>query len=286
MAKPRRKTGITVAVPGIGETQSVFTSFPLYGILMPNFGVSEARGAHNMPASKILAYVQFFLLLLIVFLASAVLSSRIIQQGEIVSVPDVSGKTIAAAERDLAGRRLTLQEKGVEFSDLYERGKIISQEPAAGSKVRVNRPVRILVSGGSELVEVPALVGRSLEAASKVLSESGLQRGLVSQIHTSQYAAGRIIAQEPAPGEQRIKRTTPLNFLVSQGEIEPRYVMPDLIGRKAPSCLDRLKDLGFKVADVRYSYYPGLDSGIIIKQFPPHGYGIAKRSLIALEVSR
>jgi serine/threonine-protein kinase len=239
-----------------------------------------------MSVRKTLAFVQFFLFLLIVFLASAVFSSRLIQRGEIVSVPDISGKTPAEAEKDLARKRLTLQKKGVEFSDRYERGKIIAQEPPAGSKVRVNRPVHVLVSGGSELVEVPALVGRSLEAASKALDENGLQRGLISQIHTPKYAAGRIIAQEPESGEQRIKRTTPLNFLVSQGEIEPRFLMPDLIGREASPCLSRLKEMGFKVADVRYSYYPGLDSGIIIKQFPPHGYGIAKRSLITLEVSR
>lgn len=239
-----------------------------------------------MPAKKTLAYIQFLLFLLIVFFSSAVFSSRIIQRGEIVSVPDVTGKTLAEAERDLSRKRLPLQEKGIEFNDRYERGKVISQEPPAGSKIRINRPVRVLVSGGSELIEVPALVGRSLEAASKVLGESGLQRGLISQIHTAQYAAGRIIAQEPAPGGQRIKRTTPLNFLVSQGEIEPRYLMPDLIGRKADPCLSRLKELGFKVADVRYSYYPGLEAGVIIKQFPPNGFGIAKRSLIALEVSR
>jgi len=248
--------------------------------------VSESRGVHNMPVRKTLAYVQFFLLFLIVFLASAVFSSRLIQRGEIVSVPDVSGKTLAEAERDLARKRLALLEKGVEFSDRQERGRIISQEPAAGSKVRVNRPVRVLVSGGSELVEIPGLVGRSLEAASKVLSENGLQRGLISQIHTPKYAAGRIIAQEPVPGEQRIKRTTPLNFLVSQGEIEPRFLMPDLIGREASPCLSRLKEKGFKVADVRYSYYPGLDSGIVIGQSPPLGSAIAKRSLITLEVSR
>jgi serine/threonine-protein kinase len=239
-----------------------------------------------MPAKKILVYSQFLVYLLIVFLSSAVFSSRIIEKGEIVSVPDVSGKTLAEAERDLARKRLPLQERGVEFNDRYERGQIISQEPPAGSKIRVNRPVRVVVSAGSELVEVPALVGRSLEAASKLLGESGLQRGLISQIHTSRYAAGRIIAQEPVPGEQRIKRTTPLNFLVSQGEIEPRYVMPDLIERKAGPCLIRLKELGFKVADVRYSYYPGRDPGVIINQHPPPGFGIAKRSLITLEVSR
>jgi beta-lactam-binding protein with PASTA domain len=73
---------------------------------------------------------------------------------------------------------------------------------------------------------------------------------------------------------------------VSQGDAEPKYMMPDLIGRKFRATISRLQELGFKVADIRYSYYPGLDSGIIIKQFPPNGYGIAKRSLISLEVSR
>jgi beta-lactam-binding protein with PASTA domain len=181
---------------------------------------------------------------------------------------------------------LSLQEKGVEFSDKYERGKIISQDPPAGSKIRVNRFVRVVLSGGSEMVEVPALVGRSMEAASKVLSENGLQRGLVSQIHTPRYAAGRIIAQEPEPGGPKIKRATPIHFLVSQGEAEPKYLMPDLIGRRSGPTIERLQELGFKVADIRYSYYPGLSPGIIIKQFPPHGYGIAKRSLISMEVSR
>lgn len=239
-----------------------------------------------MPPQKVIALSQFILALLIVFLSSAVLSSRIIQKGEIVSVPDISGKTLAEAERDLARKRLLLQEKGIEFSDRYERGRIISQEPQAGSKIRTNHAVRVAVSGGSEMVDVPALVGRSLEAASKLLSENGLQRGLISQIHTGRYAAGRIIAQEPAPGGQKIKRTAPLNFLVSQGEIEPKYLMPDLIGRKAGPSLPRLRELGFKVSDVRYAYYPGLEAGVIIKQFPPQGFGISKRGLISLEVSR
>ncbi|MGB7295143.1 MAG: PASTA domain-containing protein [Candidatus Aminicenantales bacterium] len=239
-----------------------------------------------MPARKLLAFSQLLLGLLIVFLASAVLSSRIIQKGEIVSVPDVSGKTVAEARRELARKKLSLQERGIEFSARFERGEISSQDPPAGSKIRVNRLVRVVLSGGTEMVEIPALVGRSMEAASRILGEAGLQRGPVSQVHTPRYAAGRIIAQEPAPGEQKVKRATPIHFLVSQGDIEPRYVMPDFIGRKSGPAIARLQELGFKVADVRYSYYAGLDSGIIIKQFPPHGYGVAKRSLISLEVSR
>ncbi|MGC8746939.1 MAG: PASTA domain-containing protein [Candidatus Saccharicenans sp.] len=44
--------------------------------------------------------------------------------------------------------------------------------------------------------------------------------------------------------------------------------------------------MGFKVEDIRYVYYPGLEKGIIVKQNPPSGYPIQKRNPISLEVSR
>jgi serine/threonine-protein kinase len=239
-----------------------------------------------MPAARLIRYSQFLLFLLIVFFLAAILTSQFLERGEIVSIPELLGKTVSEARADLARMRLSLQEKGVQFSDRFERGRVVLQDPPAGSKIRVNKAVKVVLSGGSEMVDVPKLVGRSLEAASKVLADSGLQKGLVSQIHSGQHAAGRIIAQEPTPSSLKVKRNTPINFLVSQGESEPEYIMPDLIGKKAMPAIALLNALGFKVADVRYSYYPGLDSGVIIKQFPAHGFGVAKRNLIALEVSR
>jgi beta-lactam-binding protein with PASTA domain len=239
-----------------------------------------------MPAKLVYKYSQALILFLIVFFLSAIVSSQIITKGEMVTVPDLTGKTMVEARSELTRKSLSLQEKGVEFNDRWERGKIIFQEPPAGSKIRTNKTVKIVLSGGSEMAEIPNLVGRSLEAAAKILAELGLEKGKISQIHTDKYAAGRIIAQDPSPSPQKIKRLTPINFLVSQGEIEQKYLMPDLIGKKAQATIARLGTLGFKVADVRYAFYPGLDAGIIIKQFPPHGYGIAKRNLITVEVSR
>jgi len=239
-----------------------------------------------MPAARLLSYSQFLLFFLIIFFLAAILTSKFIERGEIVSIPDLTGKTLAEARADLSRVKLSLQEKGMQFSDRFDRGRVVLQEPPVRSRIRVNKAVKVTLSGGSEMADVPGLVGRSLEAASRLLSDAGLQKGLISQIHTSQYAAGRIIAQDPPPSSLKVKRNTPVNFLVSQGDIEPKYIMPDLIGKKTLPAIARLSALGFKVADVRYSYYPGLDSGVIIKQFPAHGFGVAKRNLIALEVSR
>jgi beta-lactam-binding protein with PASTA domain len=239
-----------------------------------------------MPRRRVFFYIQILLVFLSVFFLSAILASRFIERGDLILVPDLAGKTLPEAGTELAKKRLALRENGVQFSDRFEPGRIILQEPAAGSRIRINRNIKVVVSGGSEMVDVPQLVGRSLEAAVKSLSEAGLQKGQVSQIHTPQYAAGRIIAQEPAPGSSRVKRNSAVDLLVSQGELELKYLMPDLIARKAAATIARLNELGFRVADIRYSYYPGRDPGVIINQVPPAGYSISKRNLISLEVSR
>ena len=239
-----------------------------------------------MPTRTVLRLIQSLFVLLIIFFSSAILASRLVQKGEMATVPDLVGKTWAEAKYELARKKLAAQEKAVEFSDRYEQGCIIGQDPSAGSKIRVGRAVKLTLSAGSEMVEVPKLVGKSLESASRTLGEIGLQKGQISQIHTAQYAAGRIIAQEPPSSGAKISRSTSINFLVSQGEMELKYIMPDLIERKVVPTVARLNALGFKVGDVRYSYYPGRDSGTIIKQFPPGGFAIAKRNLITLEVSR
>jgi beta-lactam-binding protein with PASTA domain len=118
-----------------------------------------------------------------------------------------------------------------------------------------------------------------------ILQSSGLSKGKMTQIHTRRFPAGRIIAQTPAP-DAVVERSAQVGLLLSQGAREEQYVMPDLIGRRADAVIARLKDLDFKVADIHYVYYPGLMSGIVIKQSPLNGYRIQKRNLITLEVSR
>ncbi len=63
--------------------------------------------------------------------------------------------------------------------------------------------------------------------------------------------------------------------------------MPDLlVTLRADGVIGRLNAWGFKVADVRYVYYPGQPAGIVVGQDPRPGYPIRKRSRITLEVSR
>lgn len=238
-----------------------------------------------MSKKRISDIILYTLLILIIFFLSANVSFQIVIKGEMVSIPNLVGKSMAEAKDLLLKKKLLLVQKGVQFDNDWEKGKIIFQEPSPGSRIKINKIVRVVLSEGSEKVVVPNFIGKNLQDINVLLEEAGLRKGKVSQVHTTKYAAGKIIAQQPQPSEQ-ISRNSLISFLVSQGEKEKRYLMPDLIGKRADRVISRLKEMEFRVEDLRYSYYPGLESGIVIKQFPPQGFRIQKRNLITLEVSK
>lgn len=238
-----------------------------------------------MELKKISNLISYALIFFIIFFLSTILSFRIILKGEMVTLPNLIGKTLEEASSELTRRKLAVVQTGAQFDTSWERGKIISQDPSSGSKLKINKVVKVILSAGTEKVIVPRLIGRNFQNSSQILKEAGLRRGEVSQVHTTEYAAGKIISQYPrAAGE--VGGNSPISLLISQGEKEEKYLMPDLIGKKAEIVLAKLKELDFRVEDIRYTSYPGLEAGITIKQFPPQGYLIQKKYPITLEVSK
>lgn len=227
----------------------------------------------------------FVLSLLILFFLSALISYQVTKYGEMVTLPDLSGKTLEEARMELNKIRLQVVQSGIQLHDRYELGQIIAQEPEAETKSRLNQIVKVLVSAGKEKVTVPGLTGRTLELILPTLEEARLRKGKVSHVHTSKYAAGKIISQFPPP-KYEVGVNTRVNLLVSQGEAEKKYLMPDLLGKRAAIVIAKLKEMDFRVGDVRRTYYPGLEPGIIINQSPKQGGRIQKRNIIALEVSK
>ena len=238
-----------------------------------------------MPQKKATDVILYILVLFNLMFLSAFTSYRITLKGEMVTLPELRGMSVEEARKALTDKKLSLVQSGFELHDSLEQGLIISQDPPAASRIKINKVVKVIVSSGKEKTIVPRVVGRSLQAVTQELKDVGLLKGKISHVHTPRYSAGRIIAQYPLPMSE-VAKNSRLSMLVSQGEREEQYLMPDLIGKFGPAVITRLRELGFRVGDVRRSYYPGLEAGIIIKQFPPHGFRVQKRNLITLEVSK
>lgn len=238
-----------------------------------------------MPIKKIYKPVFFALLILDLFLLSAVASFRLTLAGEVVNLPDLIGKTFNEVKSDLAEKKLTVVQSGYQLHQNIEKGKIIYQDPPEGSKLKLNGLVKVILSSGKEKVTVPRLVNKMEQSVNSLLRESGLRKGKISHIYTPKHAAGRIVSQYP-PAEVEVGRESRVSFLVSQGKNEEIFLMPDLLGRRVEPVLEWLENLEFRVGDTRRAVYRGLAAGIIIHQTPQQGFPIKKRTLITLEVSK
>lgn len=111
-------------------------------------------------------------------------------------VPMVEGlpKAEGTAKLDREGFRVLREEI---YSDEYEKGVIISQEPAADSVVTIGSQVKIVVSLGVEHKEavVPNVLGMAEEEGVALLEEQGLEIGEITETYSSEYAKGKICYQ-------------------------------------------------------------------------------------------
>ena len=234
---------------------------------------------------KLFSLLLFSLIFLNAFFLTAVVAFQITKKGEMATVPDLTGQTMEIARPELDENKLVLVQTGIELHARYDKGQIIAQVPAAESKVPLYSQVKVVVSAGKEKVTVPGFRGRSLQAILPLLQESGVRKGSVTHVHSRRFSAGRIISQYPRP-EQEVPIQTQINFLVSEGEEEVKFLMPDLLGRQIATTRTQLEQLGFRLGPVRRRYYRGYEPGIIIDQNPRQGQTIKKRNTIILEVTR
>ena len=213
----------------------------------------------------------------------AVAAMRVALRAREVPVPKVVGLEFNEAGRTMDAAGLTLKvDDSRPFSDTVPEGHIATQDPAAGLVVRHGRSVRVWMSAGSRSSVVPNLVGETERSAQARSSQGGLEISVVADIRSSELPADAVIAQDPPPGS----RATRVGVVINRGERAAGYVMPDLIGAAGDAALDVLRTHGLRVSVVAQQPYPGVPSGIILRQFPAAGFEVTSDQPISLEVSR
>lgn len=230
----------------------------------------------------------FFMIIALVFVtATAAYITMVLSiKGEDVNVPDLYKMTTTEAVQLLSDidLKLKIAEERL-FSKDIEEGRILRQEPEAGTSVKRNVSVRVVLSAGTKTITVPSLVGNSARDAASVFASKDLNLTNVSEVFCNYIIANNIISQEPPPGSSMLKGSR-VNILVSLGAREQIFVMPDLIGQDYDRVVNHLEGAGFRVGNVYYHDYPGAKSKVIIMQFPKAGYSIHKTDIINLWVSK
>lgn len=137
---------------------------------------------------------------------------------ESVNVPSIRGRTLRDATFLLERTGLRLGEVSHEPSEDYPVNTIIEQGHVPGGKVRKDTRINVTVSLGavSTSVAVPALAGKSLSEAKRILEQAGIALGNVTYIPSADLLPNTVIEQYPQAGEL-VEAKQAVDLVVVQG---------------------------------------------------------------------
>jgi len=116
------------------------------------------------------------------------------------AVPYLKGMTRAQAESALLMAGLAVGDLTQTYNKNVPAGRVISQNPEAGTVVPASSPVDMTVSLGPQPVAVPDLVGMMQEEALAALPAAKLTAGAVTEQFTEDAAPGTVLSQQPEAG--------------------------------------------------------------------------------------
>jgi beta-lactam-binding protein with PASTA domain len=242
---------------------------------------------------RLMRYVLLGLVLLLVFCASALLAMRFAIHGREVRVPRFSGLTTAEAERVAMAEGLVLSIEGRFYTAGIPEGRIASQSPVAGARVRRGWKVVVAESLGPQHAAIPNLIGQSQHAASINVSRHGLEIGSVGALHWPGAQPGTVVAQNPLPNTKDVA-SPKIDLLVAAADNAKTYVMPSFLGKSLEDAASALESAGLTLGEVRtFDTWPvSVDgtahpvSGTVVKQRPLAGQKVSAGAAIDLDVQR
>jgi beta-lactam-binding protein with PASTA domain len=189
------------------------------------------------------------LVLLTVALISALTAMQLAIHGREVTVPKLVGMTPSQAERALADSGLQISVERQFYSPDIPEGRIMTQAPAPGVKVRRGWAIRVAESLGPQRVAIPDVTNESERVAELTVRRRGLDVGSVAQLTLPDAPAGQVVSQSPPARADRVS-VPKINLLVSNGPALPAYVMPNFVGQPLGSVTLALQDAGLKVGKI------------------------------------
>src|SRR5579859_3046226 len=142
-------------------------------------------------------FAMLALVLLIVAMVSGLLAMQMAIHGQEVAVPALVGMSPAEAERTVAALGLQMSVERQYYSPQIAEGKIMSQLPLPGTKVRHGWQVRVAQSMGPTRVAIPDVTGQSVHAAELNIRRRGLDVASMAEVQATEIPEDQVLAQDP-----------------------------------------------------------------------------------------
>ncbi|MBS6501117.1 MAG: Stk1 family PASTA domain-containing Ser/Thr kinase [Clostridium sp.] len=181
-----------------------------------------------------------------------------------VEVPNIIGKTIDDVKEEVEKLGLKIEIKSTQNSDKPEN-TILGTDPKAGTKVKKDSAIKVVVSSGEEQVDMPDFRDYEVTNIEQILKNQGLTNYTIIEKYNDKVEKGYFIKQNPAAGT-KIGKNTKIEITVSKGPEVKLVNVPNVEGQKEAKGKEVLEKLNL-VVTVNYEVTNDKNKdGIILKQ--------------------
>jgi len=242
--------------------------------------------------------------MVVVALVSALTAMRFAIHGQELQVPTVIGLTPQDAERSVSGLGLQIEVERQYYSSTISEGRIMTQMPPPGTRVRRGWQVRVAQSMGPQRVSIPDVTKESERAAELNIRRRGMEVASIAEIQLSGTPPDQVLAQSPPANASQVAAPK-TSLLVTVAPDTTAYAMPTFIGQSLDSAARTLQTAGFKLGTVSVAPPPIAEvanppagngpppapasitpqpSSIIVTQWPPAGQKVLAGAVVNFEV--
>ena len=177
-AQPERREhllSLKALLAGIVILLSILILLTLWSVLGQNRGQTPASQPASEPAS-----------------------SEVLEPQNLV--PNFVGMDYAQVQNNREYTGMYLFYVTEEYSDTAPAGQIMQQQPDADTVLKAGETIRLVVSKGPQMAEMPNVIGFTQDAAVQTLQSSGLIASCFMVVNDGSYAAGCVVRTSEEPG--------------------------------------------------------------------------------------
>ncbi|MCL6471487.1 MAG: Stk1 family PASTA domain-containing Ser/Thr kinase [Firmicutes bacterium] len=137
--------------------------------------------------------------------------------------------------------------------------------------------------GQKKVVEVPNVQGKTFEEAESILKKAGLKIAERDREFSNTMEPGRIISQDPGPGEKKDAGST-VYVVLSKGKNMKK--VPDVTGDREATAASKLMKAGLDIGDTKNEFSDEVDEGTVIRTDPEAGQEVPEGTKVDLYISR
>ena len=221
-------------------------------------------------ANVVLALVLVALL----FWGAKAWMSSYTRHGDNITVPDLSTLAISEVEEELTKLQLSYEIiDSAEFTTQFPRGSVISQYPAPGSLVKINRKIKLTINPlKPRKIELPDLVEKTKRRAIYDLNSKGFKIGEFTYVP---YLGKDVVIKASVKGMDakagdKLEKGTVIDLTLGAGLDGGSVIAPRLYGLSFAEAKEAIRSGSLNMGSVSYDEEVA-DTSLaqVYRQYPP-----------------